>query len=347
MLPAKVYVEPTTRCNLACAMCVRASWSEPVGDMDGATFDCVIGLAVAARGAIAISFAGVGEPLLHPLIVEMVERAAQTGARTELTTNGTLLDRATAEALLRAGLSRLWVSLDSGPTGDGACSPTVGHAENDRVRENVTAFAALRRGHSVELGLAHVVSRANRDGLDVFLGFARKLSVDLVHLSHLIPYTAGQNSESLVPAWYARRSAEPALPWIGEARLAADRFIPVSLAPERGRCPFIDAEAVAVAWDGRVAPCPPLLRSHETHQPGMARVAGAYVVGRLCDRSLADLWRDREHQDFRARMKGGVFAPCGWCGACSLSLDNQADCYGIPFPACGGCPWLQGTVRCP
>lgn len=347
MLPAKVYVEPTTRCNLHCAMCLRASWGEPAGDMSEPTYGCVLDLAREARGEITVSFAGLGEPLLHPQIVEMIERAAQTGARTELTTNGTLLDRAAGLALLRSGLSRLWVSLDSGPGGDAACSAAVGHAAADCVRENLVAFAAVRSGHSVELGLAHVVSLANRDDLDGFLEFARRLSVDFVHLSHLVPYTAAQNGESLIPAWYARRSDEPGLPWIGEARLGGDALVPVSSAPERGRCPFIDAAAMAVAWDGRVAPCLPLLRSHETHQPGMARTAGAYVLGRLCDRPLGELWQDREHQQFRERMQSGVFAPCGWCGACSLSLDNQADCYGVPFPACGGCPWLQGTVRCP
>jgi hypothetical protein len=30
---SKVYVEPTTVCNLRCRICVRNSWSEPMGSM--------------------------------------------------------------------------------------------------------------------------------------------------------------------------------------------------------------------------------------------------------------------------------------------------------------------------
>jgi hypothetical protein len=36
---ARVYIEPTARCNLACSMCIRNTWKEPVGDMEPAVFD--------------------------------------------------------------------------------------------------------------------------------------------------------------------------------------------------------------------------------------------------------------------------------------------------------------------
>ncbi|MBI5243813.1 MAG: hypothetical protein HY922_09070 [Elusimicrobia bacterium] len=31
---AKVYIEPSSRCNLSCRTCIRQTWSEPLGDMD-------------------------------------------------------------------------------------------------------------------------------------------------------------------------------------------------------------------------------------------------------------------------------------------------------------------------
>ena len=40
--PAKVYVEPTNACNLACATCVRHAWEEPEGFMEWATFEAVV-----------------------------------------------------------------------------------------------------------------------------------------------------------------------------------------------------------------------------------------------------------------------------------------------------------------
>src|SRR5690606_2361768 len=35
---SKVYIEPTTACNLACRTCVRNVWDEPMGRMSGDTF---------------------------------------------------------------------------------------------------------------------------------------------------------------------------------------------------------------------------------------------------------------------------------------------------------------------
>jgi AbrB family looped-hinge helix DNA binding protein len=36
---SRVTIEPTSRCNLTCEICIRKSWKEPMGDMDAATFD--------------------------------------------------------------------------------------------------------------------------------------------------------------------------------------------------------------------------------------------------------------------------------------------------------------------
>src|SRR5512136_3098812 len=39
---AKVYIEPTSRCNLACRTCIRNNWEEQQGDMSEGTFQRVI-----------------------------------------------------------------------------------------------------------------------------------------------------------------------------------------------------------------------------------------------------------------------------------------------------------------
>ena len=38
----KVYLEPTTRCNLHCRTCVRNVWEEPLEDMSATTFERVL-----------------------------------------------------------------------------------------------------------------------------------------------------------------------------------------------------------------------------------------------------------------------------------------------------------------
>ena len=87
----KLYIEPTTKCNLNCKMCFRHTWfDEPVCDMSLEAYRHV--LATMPRSVEPIFFGGMGEPLFHKDILEMIRMAAETGAEVELLTNGTLLN---------------------------------------------------------------------------------------------------------------------------------------------------------------------------------------------------------------------------------------------------------------
>ena len=90
----KAYVEPTNACNLDCRTCVRHSWDEHEGFMEWPVYERVVdGLAAPAT----IAFMGLGEPLLHPRLVDMVRLATACGLATEITTNALLLDEVMAE----------------------------------------------------------------------------------------------------------------------------------------------------------------------------------------------------------------------------------------------------------
>ena len=109
---ARVYVEPTNACNLACATCVRNVWSAQSGFMEQETFDAILQGPSAIPRPPAVFFGGFGEPLAHPRILSMVEGARRLGSRVEMITNGILLDEEVRRALISLGLHRLWVSLD-------------------------------------------------------------------------------------------------------------------------------------------------------------------------------------------------------------------------------------------
>ena len=61
----RVYVEPTTACNLQCRTCMRNVWDEPVGFMDVATFGRILDGVRALPDSPTIFFGGLGEPLMH------------------------------------------------------------------------------------------------------------------------------------------------------------------------------------------------------------------------------------------------------------------------------------------
>ena len=90
---AKVYVEPTNRCNLECRTCIRHGWEEPLGQMNEATFARIMDGLRAYSPPPTVFFGGFGEPLAHQGIVGMVAQVKALGGPVELITNGTLLTR--------------------------------------------------------------------------------------------------------------------------------------------------------------------------------------------------------------------------------------------------------------
>lgn len=112
--PRHVFIEPTTQCNLKCLHCGRTYWKErdQYRDLDLETFKRVVA-ELAGMGVRVITIQGVGEPLLHPDIFDMITFAQAQGLRTRFNTNFTVLDEASAERLVNVGHSEVMVSIES------------------------------------------------------------------------------------------------------------------------------------------------------------------------------------------------------------------------------------------
>jgi MoaA/NifB/PqqE/SkfB family radical SAM enzyme len=361
--PAKIYVEPTSRCNLTCRTCIRNVWDEPPGEMSRATFARVLDGARACPPPLTIFFGGYGEPLFHAGIAGMVREAKATGAAVELITNGMLLTGKSARALIAAGLDVLWVSLD-GARPESYADVRLGAALKD-VIANMMRFRDLRRDSRPEIGIAFVAMRRNIADLPDLLHLGRELGAARFMVTNVLPHTTEMRGEIL----YARALSNddyrlvpdqpdvrlPRMdrqPLTHEALLAALRAWGVDLGGDgarsmRDRCPFIADGAAVVAWDGGVSPCLPLLHTCTSYLHGYERLSRRYVVGNVNDQPLMDLWRERAHREFRERVRTFDFSPCTLCDGCLLSESNEQDCYGNAFPTCGGCLWAQGIVQCP
>ena len=125
----KLYIEPTTKCNLNCKMCFRHTWfDEPICDLSLEDY-CHV-LATMPKSVETIFFGGMGEPLFHKDILEMIRLAAETGREVELLTNGTLLTEKMIHGILESGLTRLWISIDDLETDSSI------NAESDRMDPN-------------------------------------------------------------------------------------------------------------------------------------------------------------------------------------------------------------------
>lgn len=196
--PSRLYIEPTTFCNLSCAMCVKQSADNRIdeGMLSPQTFER---LEPALEGVERLIFSGIGEPLLHPELEAFIETAAQLmrgDGRIGLQTNGLLLSEARARSLLDAGLQVACISMD-------AASPEsfrrirtggeIGAVEN--------AVAALKKAtgskgpQDFRWGIEFVLMKQNAGHLPAVARWAADNGAAFLIVSNVVPYSRATETE--------------------------------------------------------------------------------------------------------------------------------------------------------
>lgn len=103
-----VFLHLTTRCNLRCAHCYAAA--PAAKDLPAPVVFRVID-ELKSLGGGSVTLSG-GEPLLHPDIRRILKHAASTGLHIQLLSNGTLIDKETAELLAGEADVSVQISVD-------------------------------------------------------------------------------------------------------------------------------------------------------------------------------------------------------------------------------------------
>jgi len=110
-LPLRLWIEPTSVCNLRCVMCPNKELDKAQrGFMDFDLFRKIID--EASGFAFDVHLHHRGESLLHPDFFRMVRYARDAGLVARLHTNATLLDEDKARKLIEAGLDQVAFSFD-------------------------------------------------------------------------------------------------------------------------------------------------------------------------------------------------------------------------------------------
>ena len=104
----KVYVEITNICNMKCSFC--HGHKRAPRRMSREEFSLVLDKLVGKTKFIYYHL--MGEPLTHPELAEFLKMAAESGYKSIITTNGTLLKKR-GDELLNAGLHKVNISLHS------------------------------------------------------------------------------------------------------------------------------------------------------------------------------------------------------------------------------------------
>jgi MoaA/NifB/PqqE/SkfB family radical SAM enzyme len=364
---AKIYLEPTNRCNIDCRTCMRQGWDTKLGRMSEQTFQRLLDSVAQIWPRPTIFFGGLGEPLFHPRTIEMVGRLKELGAEVELITNATLLDEERSRGLIAAGLDTLWVSID-GASPESYADVRLG-AELPNVIKNLRRFKRLRPpAHRPKpaIGIAFVAMKRNLADLPQVLALGRSLGAKQFMVSNVLAHTEEMAQETLYNRVLSDIAYLPSA-WLPEVNLpkieingqthepffeALNKKLNVTYAGNNfgganDVCVFIESGSTAVGWDGRVSPCPPLLYDHIQYLNGWRRLSKHHIVGDLDETDLLSIWRDAEYVAYRERVQSFAFPPCTFCGGCDLLDSNEEDCLGNDFPVCGGCLWAQAVIRCP
>ena len=363
---ARVYIEPTSVCNLTCQTCVRNTWTEPLGSMSLETFSRLVEQLKKFPHLQSVMFGGFGEPTAHGEILSMIRSVKLLGVKVEMVTNGTLLDEKMIQGLFEGRLDTLWISFDGA---DVASFEDIRKGAGFRqVMGGLEVLQKLNQKsrHKIDLGIAFVVMRKNIQDLKnldrlIWATGARKVSV-----SNVLPYAEEMESQmvcshalTLETLAHVEGRVDVSLPRLDVTEATRDAFLGLfrgyynlsimgnKISTETQHCRFIKDRCTFIRWDGKVSPCMGLLHSHTAFLYGLPRTVDSYVLGDVDSGNLLEIWNSTEYTEFREKVHAFEFSPCHLCGGCEYAEKNREDCFGNTFPACGGCLWAQGIIQCP
>src|SRR3954452_22728034 len=183
-LPQHLQVEVSGACNLRCRMCL-VRYAPAIGRGEGAlAYEDFLALVDSVPALRRLTLQGLGEPLLSPHLLDMIRHATARGIHVGFNTNGVLLTRPVARALVAAGTGHVHVSLDGASAATyedvrhgTAQAPRPGQFE--RVVANLRGLVAARGDRPrPRIVLVFVAMRRNVDELEDMVDLAADLAVD-------------------------------------------------------------------------------------------------------------------------------------------------------------------------
>lgn len=295
--PNIIHVEPSGGCNLRCITCPQS-----VADQT-AISDRIMSMSIFEKIVSQSSgffkemyFAVGGEPLLNPLLPEMIEIAKKAGLSTTMHSNATLMTRKKAEAIIHAGLDKITLN----------------------INEEKDSYEKIRQGAKHEKTLANIIGflEAKRDA-----GKGPQVTLQSVNI-----YSPGMES---APPEYSKEfmSKFDGLPVDRTLHIWAHHF--AGDFAKNAKVDYVDHHmektsyfpcsliwtAMQVSWDGEVRPC-------------CIDIEGIYPLGNVVDNTLRELWNGEKMVSLRRTLSEGKHANHPLCANCDFlwrgdGIDNS------------------------
>ena len=301
--PRSVQIEASSNCNLRCPSC-SLSYEQNAGrHMSVAEFTSILDRLPAKPDAISLN--GIGEPLINPHFLELVDILAQRGIECSFFTNGTLLVPRLRDAIVeRMNVTFVGISCD------GAHKSTFEMLRFGSKFENwkglVKDFLAAAHGRAmrpIQTMMSTVLSRGNLCEIPDIIALAGELGFRSIHLADMMPNGSVPASMALTDEDRAKLDL-PSLQKLGQG-LGVD--VTASLVrhdkPPKSRfnC-FQPWEYMMVSAEGDVLPCCVIVGSDK-----------ALTMGNIFRQSFAEIWDGKEFRNFRKTTADGTNPLCAIC----------------------------------
>lgn len=166
-VPSFVDLSITNKCNLQCTYCYADACPSSEVHMKYTTIEALISEFETA-GVHYVRIAG-GEPLLHPQIGQVLDRVGHSRLLTSISTNGTLVNRETAQYIKDSNIDWVVVSLD----GHDKETNNATRGSFDNVISGIENLLSL----GIVTKLACVVTKSNYSFIADIIKFSSQLNV--------------------------------------------------------------------------------------------------------------------------------------------------------------------------
>jgi radical SAM protein with 4Fe4S-binding SPASM domain len=289
--PFVVQIFPIYACNFKCGYCifsVEKAKRHFISDKIVMDFDlykkCIDDIARFPNKVKVLRFVGIGEPLLHKNIVDMVEYAASKDVANivEILTNGSLLTPKMADSLISAGLSRLVVSLQ-GTSKDKYQEVCGTNIDFDTLIENLRYFFIHKGNVHMYIKIIDCALESKDDEQKFHEMFGD--ICDTIAIEHAVPIHTGVDYENVLKK-NDKAVTQFGLP-VTEVHICPQPFFTLQINP-----------------DGKIVPC------YSFEYPG--------IMGNCNNQSVVDIWNGGQFQRFRRKTLDGSKNICEVCANCNI-----------------------------
>jgi MoaA/NifB/PqqE/SkfB family radical SAM enzyme len=195
--PERVEINITNKCDMNCLFCwihspnLKEKLSEDwlSQNIDFNFLKKVVDESVKV-GTERILFSGIGEPFLHPQIMDMIKYVKSKGVELEIVTNGASLTKSDINNLSEFGVDWLTVSISASRSESYAkLHPNQNEKTFDKIEKNLTYLKKLKKEKNTvkpHVKITNVINRKNYQEICSMIHFAGKIRADMIRFKPLV-----------------------------------------------------------------------------------------------------------------------------------------------------------------